>query len=57
MVQTALNGLNGLMLLCDVYLIVDTLITQGNVAFFANLYRGSLDGVYQFNELGAVVLG
>jgi len=29
----------------------------GNVAFFANLYRGSLDGVYQFNELGAIDLG
>ena len=29
----------------------------GNVAFFANLYRGSLDGVYQFDELGAIDLG
>lgn len=26
----------------------------GNVAFFANLYRGSLDGVYQFNENGVL---
>ncbi|MHA2402408.1 MAG: hypothetical protein ACXADH_05395 [Candidatus Kariarchaeaceae archaeon] len=28
----------------------------GNVAFFANLYRGSLDGVYQFNEQGVIDL-
>ena len=28
----------------------------GNVAFFANLYRGSLDGVYQFNEVGTIDL-
>ena len=27
----------------------------GNVAFFANLYRGNIDGVHQFNENGVLV--
>jgi hypothetical protein len=27
----------------------------GNVAFFANLYRGNVDQVYQFNENGVVI--
>ena len=27
----------------------------GNVAFFANLYRGNIDGVQQFNENGVLV--